>query len=63
MKRFLIAQAFSRPFNNLSIMTELKHRLLVDESDKTVKELIFNLDEQTQFAVHHSPKDQACVAH
>ena len=42
----------SRQFNNLSIMTELKYRPSVDESDKTVQELILHLDEQTQFAVH-----------
>ena len=36
-----------RQFNNLSITTELKNRLSVDESDKTVKEFIFNLDEHT----------------
>ena len=33
-------------------MTELKYRPSVDESDKTVQELILHLDEQTQFAVH-----------
>ena len=33
-------------------MTQLKYRPSVDESDKTVQELILHLDEQTQFAVH-----------
>ena len=49
----------SREFNNLSLATELKNRLSVDESDKRVTELMFfNLDKQTQFAVdiHHMIK-------
>ena len=42
----------SRQFKNLSIMTELKYRPSVNESDKTVQEWILHLDEQTQVAVH-----------